>query len=168
MRGIIKGISGRHIWIETSSSLMLPVDTEIDIDIKEHKEKRSLNANAYFHVLVDQLRQKLKISFAACKNHLITSYGQLEYIDDTPAVIKTNIEPERMREIETLHCLPIVVKEVEEGAYWYRLYRGTHTYDSREMAMLIDGTIEECKEQGIETMTPNELERLKGYERYRK
>ena len=168
MRGIIKGISGRHIWIETSSSLMLPVDTEIDIDIKEHKEKRSLNANAYFHVLVDQLRQKLKISFAACKNHLITSYGQLEYIGDVPAVIKTNIEPERMREIETLHCLPIAVKEVEEGAYWYRLYRGTHTYDSREMAMLIDGTIEECKEQGIETMTPNELERLKGYERYRK
>ena len=168
MRGIIKGISGRHIWIETSSSLMLPVDTEIDIDIKEHKEKRSLNANAYFHVLVDQLRQKLKISFAACKNHLITSYGQLEYIDDTPAVIKTNIEPERMREIETLHCLPIAVKEVEEGAYWYRLYRGTHTYDSREMAMLIDGTIEECKEQDIETMTPNDLERLKGYERYRK
>ena len=166
MRGIIKGISGRHIWIETSSSL--PVDTEIDIDIKEHKEKRSLNANAYFHKLVDELRQKLKISFAACKNHLITSYGQLEYIDDTPAVIKTNIEPERMREIETLHCLPIAVKEVEEGAYWYRLYRGTHTYDSREMAMLIDGTIEECKEQGIETMTPNELERLKGYERYQK
>ena len=61
----------------------------------------------------------------------------------------------------------IAVKEVEEGAYWYRLYRGTHTYDSKEMAMLIDGTIEECKEQGIETMTPNELERLKGYERYR-
>lgn len=168
MRGIIKGISGRHIWIETSSSLMLPVDTEIDIDIKEHKEKRSLNANAYFHKLVDELRQKLKISFAACKNHLITSYGQLEYIGDVPAVIKTNIEPERMREIETLHCLPIAVKEVEEGAYWYRLYRGTHTYNSREMAMLIDGTIEECKEQGIETMTPNELERLKGYERYRK
>lgn len=167
MRGIIKGISGRHIWIETSSSLMLPVDTEIDIDIKEHREKRSLNANAYFHKLVDELRQKLKISFAACKNHLITSYGQLEYIDDVPAVIKTNIEPERMREIETLHCLPIAVKEIEEGAYWYRLYRGTHTYDSREMAMLIDGTIEECKEQGIETMTPNELERLKGYERYR-
>ena len=168
MRGIIKGISGRHIWIETSSSLMLPVDTEIDIDIKEHKEKRSLNANAYFHKLVDELRQKLKISFAACKNHLITSYGQLEYIDDVPAVIKTNIEPKRMREIETLHCLPIAVKEVEEGAYWYRLYRGTHTYDSREMAMLIDGTIDECKEQGIETMTPNELERLKGYERYQK
>lgn len=167
MRGIIKGISGRHIWIETSSSLMLPVDTEIDIDIKEHKEKRSLNANAYFHKLVDELRQKLKISFAACKNHLITSYGQIEYLDDVPAIIKTNIEPERMREIETLHCMPIAVKEVEEGAYWYRLYRSTHTYDSREMAMLIDGTIEECKAQGIETMTPNELERLKGYERYR-
>lgn len=167
MRGIIKGNSGRHIWIETSRSVMFPIGAEIDIEIKEHREKRSLNANAYFHKLCDELRQELKISFAACKNHLITSYGQIEYLDDVPAIIKTNIEPERMREIETLHCMPIAVKEVEEGAYWYRLYRGTHTYDSREMAMLIDGTIEECKEQGIETMTPNELERLKGYERYR-
>ena len=167
MRGVIKGCSGRHIWIEVGNSVVFPIGAEIDLDIKEHREKRSLNANAYFHKLCDELRQKLKISFAACKNHLITSYGQIEYLDDVPAIIKTNIEPEKMREIETLHCLPIAVKEVEEGAYWYRLYRGTHTYDSREMAMLIDGTIEECKEQGIETMTPNELERLKGYERYR-
>ncbi len=168
MKGTIKGVSGRHIWIETSTSVMFPIDTEIDIEIKQHREKRSQNANAYFHKLCDELRQKLKISFAACKNHLITSYGQIEYLDEiTPAIIKTNIEPEKMRESESLHCIPIAVKEVEEGAYWYRLYRGTHTYDSKEMAMLIDGTIEECKEQGIETMTPNELERLKGYERYR-
>lgn len=164
MKGTIKGISGNHIWIEMSSSMMLPVGTDVDVDIKEYKEKRSLNANSYFHVLVDKLRQKIRISFAACKNHLITSYGQIEYIGDTPATIKTNIEPEQMRELETLHCMQISVED-EDGVYWYRVYRGTHTYDSREMAMLIDGTIEECKAQNIETMTPNELLRLKGYER---
>lgn len=163
MRGIVKGVSGKHIWIECARSFEFPVNLDVDVEIKEHKEKRSLNANAYFHVLVDELRQKLRISFAACKNHLITSYGQIEYIDDVPATIKTNIEPERMREIETLHCLPIHVDGSD--AFWYRVYRGTHTYNTHEMAILIDGTVQECKEQGIETMTPNELMRLKGYEK---
>lgn len=165
MKGIIKGISGNHIWLETTMAMTLSVNTEVDIEIKEHREKRSLNANAYFHKLVDELRQKLRISFAACKNQLITSYGQIEYIGDVPATIKTNIEPERMREVETLHCMSISVAD-EEGVYWYRVYRGTHTYDTKEMSILIDGTIEECKTQGIETMTPNELMRLKGYERH--
>lgn len=165
MIGTIKGISGNHIWIETRTTVMLPIDTEVDIDIKEHKERRSLNANAYFHKLCDELRQKLRISFAACKNQLITSYGQIEYIGEVPATIKTNIEPEKMREQETLHCMPISVAD-DEGVFWYRVYRGTHTYDTKEMSILIDGTIAECKEQGIETMTQNELERLKGYERH--
>ncbi|MBR4406029.1 MAG: hypothetical protein IKT30_06615 [Bacteroidaceae bacterium] len=144
--------------------MILPVETEVDIEIKEHKERRSLNANAYFHRLVDELRQALRISFAACKNQLITSYGQIEYIGDNMATIKTNITPEEMLEVETLHCKLISVAD-EDGVFWYRVYRGTHTYDTKEMSILIDGTVEECKAQGIETMTPNELERLKGYEK---
>ena len=164
MQGIIKGISGNHIWIETTTIVMLPVNTIVDLDIKKHREKRSLNANAYFHVLVDKLRQALHISFAECKNNLITSYGQLEYIDDAPVTIKTNIPADVMRENETLHCKPLHVEDTD--AYWYRVYRGTHTYNSQEMAMLIDGTIEECKAQGIETLTPNELLKLEGYEKY--
>ena len=164
MQGVIKGISGRHIWLETSTTVMLPIDTEVDIEIKKHREKRSLSANAYFHVLTDKLRQALKISFAECKNNLITSYGQIEYIDEVPVTIKTNIPADVMRENETLHCKPIHVEDTD--AYWYRVYRGTHTYNSQEMAMLIDGTVEECKEQGIETLTPNELLKLEGYEKY--
>ena len=164
MRGTIKGISGHHIWIEAKSPVEFNINADVDIEIKEHKEKRSLNANAYFHVLCDELLKKLRISFASCKNQLIGSYGQIEYIGDVPATIKTNIEPEKMREQESLHCVPISVAD-EDGVFWYRVYRGTHTYNSREMALLIDGTIVECEAQGIQTMTPYELERLKGYER---
>jgi hypothetical protein len=39
--------------------------------------------------------------------------------------------------------------------------RGSHTYDSREMSRLIDGTVSEAKELGIETLSPAELERMK-------
>ena len=92
---------------------------------------------------------------------LITSYGQIEYLDDQPVIIKTNIPYELMSENELLHAKPIYVGDTD--AYWYRLYRGSHSYDSYEMKQLIDKTIEECMAQGIETMTPDELMRLENY-----
>ncbi len=43
----------------------------------------------------------------------------------------------------------------------YRIYRGSHTYDTKEMSIFISGIVEECKEQGIDTDTP-ELKLLLG------
>ena len=43
----------------------------------------------------------------------------------------------------------------------YALIKGSHLYDSKEMSLLIDGIVSECKELGIETLTPAELERMK-------
>ena len=37
-------------------------DKRLRIKITEYKEKRSLDSNAYFHVLCDKLRQKLRMS----------------------------------------------------------------------------------------------------------
>lgn len=45
---------------------------------------------------------------------------------------------------------------------FYRLMRGSHTYDSREMSELIKGTIQEAEDLGIETLTPRELEQMLG------
>lgn len=130
-------------------------------DVKEHKEKRSLDSNAYFHVLCDKLRQKMTppLSMAACKNYLITSYGQVERDEDGNIVyIKTNIPAEKMQEVEYLHCLP--VKYESDTVVIYRVYRGSHTYNSKEMSQLIAGTVDECQRLGITTATPAELARM--------
>lgn len=37
-------------------------DQEYDFKISKHSKKRSLNANAYFHLLVNQLARKMNIS----------------------------------------------------------------------------------------------------------
>ena len=135
----------------------------LDIKAVKHRERRSLDANAYFHVLVGKIADVLEISKARCKTELITSYGQIEFLPDgQPAVIKTNIPEEQMLEQEYLHCKPCGVKIEACGVVIFdRLYRGSHTYDSREMSILIDGTVQEAKELGIETLTPAELERMK-------
>lgn len=146
--------------------LMGQQDKEKQWDLSEHKDakKRSLDSNAYFHVLCDKLRQKLGISLARCKNHLIADYGQIEYIDEEctePMIYKTNAPEDYMMELETLHTKCVKVTE-ENGktVYFYRVYRGSHTYNTTEMAHLIDGTVAECKEQGIETATPDEIARM--------
>ena len=131
-------------------------------DIKEHREKRSLDANAYFHVLCDKLRLKLGISMARCKNHLIADYGQIQYLPDgAPMIYKTNAPEEYMLELETIHTKCVKVAE-ENGkeVFFYRLYRGSHEYDTKEMSQLIDGTVTECKQAGIETATPDEIARM--------
>ena len=116
----------------------------------------------------------LGISETACKNHLISSYGQVEMFDDEAVIYKTNAPEEYMMEREEVHSKLVQIKE-EKGRmiYFYRIYRGSHTYNTEEMARLINGTVEECKAQGIETATPDELahmEQLWGqkYEQSRK
>lgn len=130
-------------------------------ELTEKKRKRSLDSNAYFHVLCDKLRQKLGISMARCKNHLISDYGQIQYIDDQPMIYKTNAPEDYMMELETLHTKLIkVTSENNNEVYFYRVYRGSHTYNSSEMAALIRETVNECKQMGINTATPDEIARM--------
>lgn len=131
---------------------------DLKIKVSRKKETRSLDSNGYFHVLARKLSQKLMISESACKNHLIASYGQPELYEDEAIIYKTNAPESYMIEREEIHTKLVKVGE-ENGKpiYFYRLYRGSHTYNTQEMSRLIDGTVQECKEQGIETATPDEL-----------
>lgn len=169
MQGRVEEVEGRKVTLTLDTEITFKDNDIVDVDIKLHKEKRSLSANAYFHVLVDKYRQAMKIGFSECKNDLITQYGQVAYMEGQQVVIKTNIPPDKMRTSEALHCLCVKTDvEADTNVYFYRVYRGTHTYNSAEMAALIDKTIEQikCDAPEIETMTPAELMRLEGYEKH--
>ena len=142
---------------------LMGADKEALFDLSEHKEHRhrSLDSNAYFHVLCDKLRQKLGISMARCKNHLIASYGQIMYIEDQPMIYKTNAPEDYMMELETIHTKCVkVTEENGKDVYFYRVYRGSSDYNTAEFAKLLDGTIQECKLQDIETATPDQIAQM--------
>lgn len=169
-RGTIKSISvsypERRALI-TVEALADPADVEqlvgkdLSFTMKPYRARRSLDANAYFHVLCSRLAEALGLSMSRVKNELITSYGQPDEIDGQMVVIKTNLPVDVMLEQELLHCKACRT-EVQNGrdVIYYRVYRGTHTYNTAEMSKLIDGTISECQEQGIETIPPDELRRM--------
>ena len=72
-------------------------------------------------------------------------------------IYKTNAPVEYMLELESIHCIP--VKYLDDATF-YKIYRGSHTYDSYEMSKLIEGTVADAKEQGIDTKTPDEIRRM--------
>lgn len=135
-------------------------DKELNIEIKEHREKRSLNANAYFHVLVDKIAEIQGVSHSEIHNHLIAEYGVVD--TDIKNIILDDDIP--WQKLDNIHLRPTTNTKVLDNGRLYRVYyvmRGSHTYDTKEMSRLIDGTVSEAKELGIETMTPAEIERMK-------
>ena len=138
-------------------------DVQLDITAVPHRKKRSVNANSYFHVLVQKIAAAVGTSNTAVKNRLIREYGAYEYIDEHIPTFRLKAEYEdAMLSREDIHVKPIG-REWADGCEWVRFafMRGSHTYDTAEMARLIDGTVYEAKELGIETLTPDELERMK-------
>lgn len=144
----------------------LPSDLEtltgcdaLDITAKRHREKRSLNANSYFHVLTGKIAEANGTTLTHEKNAFIREYGQYEYIDGMIPTVTVKAEYEdRMLEMESVHLKTIERPgEVVKMAF----LRGSHTYDTKEMSRLIDGVVEAAKELGIETLTPEQLERMK-------
>lgn len=136
---------------------------KLSIKVVKYREKRSLNANAYFHVLVGKIAEAVTISKARAKNILLAKYGQAQLLPDGEVMIyKTNAPVEYMQELETIHSMPVKFGE-ENGkeVVFYKIFRGSHTYDAKEMSVLIDGTVADAKELKIETLTPDELERMK-------
>lgn len=135
-------------------------EKELSIEITTRRNKRSLNANAYFHVLMGKIAEKLKISKQRAKNLLLAKYGQREILEDGPLIISilSNVD---MLEREDIHCVPVGYGEVngKDFTHWAVL-KPSHEYDTKEMAELIDGTIEDAKELGIETLSENEIRRM--------
>lgn len=138
----------------------------LEITAREKKAKRSLDANAYYWALIGKLARKLRTSNNQLHNLMLRSYGQPMLIDDKKAffVIPDTPEAERKAlESETFHIKPTSeVRTDKSGKSWrtYFLLRGSHEYNAAEFSRILDALIEECKAQGIETLPPEEIERM--------
>lgn len=138
------------------------IGKDLSAELKEYRERRSLDANSYFHVLVSKIAEKMGSSATEIKNHLIADYGQINRLPD--GALDWSVKPESFdwtKSVET-HYQP-TDRYVDDGGKRYPIFivmRGSHTYDTREMAHLIDGTVNEAKGLGIETATPDEMVKM--------
>ena len=143
------------------------IGKQVNLEIKQYRERRSLNANALFYLMVDKLADALRVSKPYVHNLMLRKYGQLQRIDDRPVwvILPENDEVSRkVDEDDSLHLKPTSeLKEGKDGRMYrtYLLLKGSHELDTKGMAVLLDGTMDEAKNAGINTLNPNEVKRIK-------
>ena len=139
---------------------------KINIKLSEHKKGRSLNANAYYWLLIGKLSKALNISTSYCHNVMLRRYGVLETVEETPVYLlfpDTDEAQRKIDEAETYHVKPTSnVRTGNDGKLYrtYMLLKGSHQYDTAEMASLISGLRDECYNVGIPVETPDEIANL--------
>jgi hypothetical protein len=132
----------------------------LEIDIHQQKKKRSLDANSYAWVLITKIADALRTSKEELYIEMLKRYGQREkelisIIDDEKAL-------EMIHKALNNHCT-VVGDGTVNGKQFKHLavLIGSSQYDTRQMAILIDGIVSEAKELNIETLTPVQLAELK-------
>lgn len=126
--------------------------------IKEYRKKRSLNANSYAWTLIDKLAEKTGIA----KTEIYRSYiKEIGGNNDLLCMLDEAVEDFcRCWGEKGIGWLTELEVSKLDGCTNVRVYYGSSTYDSKQMSRLIDLIVQDCKENDIETMTPDELDRL--------
>ena len=134
---------------------------KLSIKADKYRQKRSLDANAYCWVLMTKIAEAIStiesvISKDEIYEEMLQKYGYL-YQDDEGYItitVKANVDMSKI------------------GGHWkfvktngsfssYLLIKGSSEYDSAEMAKFIDAVVYEAQNLGIDTLPPDELERMK-------
>ena len=137
-------------------------EKEVCASFSKWHEKRSLDANAYFHVLVNHIAAALANgpdapSDTDVKRRLVLDYGAIDR-DDNGDIIGAKL-PASVNVLQYYPYAKPYKTMVENGREYqcYIFYKRTRTLDSKEMARLIDGAVQEAKALGIETRSPQEI-----------
>lgn len=150
---------------------LMQADREQVWELTEHKEKRSLSQNAYYWVLVGKVAQKSGIPSSVIHNQNLRDLGLVLRINEAlvPVYIPDTEKAENQAlNADTYHIKPTSqVKEGKDGKMFrcYVMLRGSSTFNTDEMASLLNLMIQEAQAQGIETITPQELARIRELER---
>jgi hypothetical protein len=154
-------------------------------DLTEHKDRkhRSLDSNSYFWLLVNKIAVKQHISDAEVHDRLLSE--NIAYYKNEEGGIDWKVSPiepnafglivEQIKDDYAYYLdskMKVALKKEDGGdlvldrdgcevigrVYWH--IKGTHQMNSKEMYRIIDSTVFEAKQLGIETATPEEIARM--------
>lgn len=128
----------------------------LDIAIKKHRNKRSLNANAYAWVLLQKLAEAVGTDRDSMYIQELRKWSR----SFTFIVCKEEAIPRLREQYRAIIDLGNIKVGSMEG-HQLQVFFGSSTFDTKEMAVFIDGLVTDCKELDIETLPPDEIERMK-------
>lgn len=134
---------------------------KLSIEIKKHRNKRSLDANSYCWVLCDKIAKEL------CKDGTVTTKedvykNEILQIGTFEPFIVQERTFENFKRIWEKQGLGFLVQEVSRKNKCIKVncYYGSSTYDAKEMSLLIQSIVELAKTLEIETKPKAEIESM--------
>lgn len=144
------------------SQYLWQLDPNKEYEIKEHKNKRSLDANGYCWVLCKKIADKLHITKEEVYRKNIKEMGKYEILPIRNEAVSTFINAWTSKGIGWI-CESLA-KSKFDGFTNLIAYYGSSVYDSKEMALLLDSIVQEAQALDIDTLTPDEIANLKNLE----
>ena len=160
LKGIQRDLmSGEVLVTFSTSDDITPLQEctgDLLVRVAKFTKRRSLDANAYAWVLMTKIAAVLKTDKESVYEECLRRYGTME-TDENGHAIEIQVD----RSVDPKH-LP---------GHWYRvddlgekviylMLKGSSQYDTKQMSVFIDGIISDAKELGVETLPPDELERM--------
>lgn len=137
-------------------------DGEVDVELKKHTEKRSMNANRYCWVLCEAIAEELNDGATSKEDvyrDAIKAVGQYKEIGGLA-----------LHDAQTLRFaweklgIGWITEQVDyeqDGDHVViRFYYGSSTYKVKRMSRLIDHLVQDAKALGIPTETPNQIAKM--------
>ena len=127
----------------------------LDIVAKKHRRRRSVDANAYAWVLMQKIAEKTNTDKWSVYLECLRNYSK--------AFTHVIVKPDAVDKMKELYRTSVDLGEIKVNGvsgHQLQVYFGSSTFDSEEMAIFINGIVQECKDLKIETIPPAELERM--------
>lgn len=131
----------------------LEINKDKEFEIKEYKPKRSRNANNYAWLLLTKIADVLRLDKEEVYLDMLKHYGQSEMV----SVLSEIDVKGYFKYYEKVGETVLNGKEFSH----YKIFKGSSEYNSKEMAIFVDGVVQEAKQLDIDTITPAELDKLK-------
>ena len=125
-------------------------DKELEIELKEYKNQRSLNANSYYWSLMNILKDILGLPINELHLKMLEDYGQGTYI---------KVDRQAKEIIEKTVKYYKLLEETEEYAE-YLVLLGSSEMNTKQFSNLLNGVIQECENVGIPTLNKDDIYEL--------
>ena len=129
---------------------------KLQIKAVKHRERRSLDSNAYAWVLMQKIAEATGTDKWDVYLRCLQDYSR--------AFSHVIVKPEAVGKMKELWRTCVDLGEITvngQTGHQLQVYYGSSMFDTKQMSVFIDGIVRECKDLEIETLPPYELERMK-------
>ena len=122
-------------------------------ELKEYKAKRSKSQNSYCWELIGKLADEMRMSKNEMYLNMLKEYGQSMLVP-----VELGKKPDGFFKYYSYNGRSVINGKVAD---WYKIYKGSSEFDTKEMSIFIDGIVQECSNLGIPTLTEEQIKQMK-------